>query len=242
MPLFYTYEANNFIGPNRPDPVPLIRESGTVYIHVWTDGRNIIDTKVGNVWTTVGGVALNASSGVFPCSFGPFTPSAYLSAGVDYLSVASPFTYAYIATFSTGSAGYVFSDMTDTVGGWGNYTTGNGGKSEVVIATPGVTAANTVLGISGTAGRPVACVGGFDGTNWFHRFNSSSLNSAVNATTIVGPNRKTLIGAGLTNAGVPTQAWSGKIAEFYLSNETPTSASLAALYNSISSSLSGAVP
>lgn len=208
----------------------LIPESGTVKFHVYTTGTTLIDTVGTNTWNVTNNPTWNAASGTWPFPKSWTGGGTAFTAASDYIRNNQPFIFAGIFALSAGGGEYIMNSW-DNNGGWGIYTTGEGGKCEIVRYNGGLAAAVAVNGIAGV-GKPQLVVGGFDGTTWYMRVNGSALASQAVSAPAVGAS------SGLKMC----DPYTNKVAEFYVSALTPTSASIAALYNAVSSALNGAVP
>ena len=225
---------------------PLIPESGTVKFHTLVTGSALVDNVFGNTWAMVGTVPYNTASAPFPESFGPTAVGNYFTSGTG-AGTSADFTGSTTLgiIFKKPTTGadrqLVFNmDTTDTKGWLAYYENSTNSVTLYVNTSGGAKIVRSVCS-TGTNGI-VAWVGGWNNTDGFiySRCNESALSSTIQSGGPIYGGTRTLALGRSTDGG--PGIFTGYIAECYMSDQAPTSATLTALYQAMSASLSGGVP
>ena len=241
-----TYPQNILLSLAYPPSLLLIPESGTVLTHVYVRNSSLLDTVTTNTWVMTGSVPFNASSSNFPESFGPTASGSYFKSGsgADSLDISGSTTVAAIFKRPvTGSNGIILFNMNaaDNKGWLVYFMTSGQGWIDMYINTAAGPKIGRAPCPTGSVDGIVAWAGGWNNTTGlvYSLCNNNYAELAQVGGPLIDTTSQLAIGRA-TDGG--TGIFSGSIAEIYVSTAVPTSASLVALYQAMSSSLSGAVP
>jgi hypothetical protein len=215
-------------------------------VHVFVSDSTLSATITGTTFTTMGTPSVNAASGTFPASFqfpssGDYLKSAATNEVMD--TTSGDWTAIFVLKWpSDDGSQWLMNDLTQIAGtGWriavyqpnGNvyFTFESGGAYDDYAVASGLSnnqVAVLMFGKTGNSGQAI-------------QINNGTYNTYTSSKIGGGATTKELVIGALTTDGAG-QNYNNPIAEIYVTSQTPSSASFAALYNTVKDKLGSLLP
>lgn len=203
--------------------VYLMPESANTVDHFYFAGSTLVSTK-SKVYTKTGNPAFTTTGSIQYAN--TFTDANYWQSNstADWNPAAAPFT-VYAIVYWAGGVNQHILDCNTAAAGWQFVEYVDGSTTGSINMYNGT---SHVFGTGLLANKFYLLMGGWSGGNMLAQYNQNTILN--NATTYTQDNKGMMVGRGQT-AGY---AWPGGIVEAMITTDTPSSASFAAMWTSVS--------